>query len=168
MEWHQVSANKQKVHEMLLKNILPAIDRKWPVGWRRRKTVLCQQDNASLHLSLDNAEFLASCKGKQLSIYLVNQPAQLPNLNVNNLGLFRSIDCLRKKIIAKNLGELINAVHMAYDNLPVRVIDDAFVTLMAQMNEILRHGGGNNFPLPHTKKRQYEKKMGASNQSKCS
>ena len=33
---------------------------------------------------------------------------------------------------------------------------------MAQMNKILRHGGGNNFPLPHTKKRQHEKKMCAS------
>ena len=146
---------------MLIKNILPAIDRKWPVGWRR-KTVLCQQDNASPHLSLDNAEFVISLKGKRLSIHLVNQPAQLLNLNVNNLGLFRSINCLRKKIIAKNLGELINAVHVAYNNLPVRTIDNAFVTLMAQMNKILRHGGGNNFPLSHTKKRQHEKKMGAS------
>ena len=33
---------------------------------------------------------------------------------------------------------------------------------MAQVNEILRHGGGNNFPLPHTKKWQHERKMGAS------
>ena len=30
------------------------------------------------------------------------------------------------------------------------------------MNKILRHGEGNNFPLPHTKKRQYEKNMGVS------
>ena len=67
-----------------------------------------------------------------------------------------------EKIIAKILGELINAVHVAYDNLPVRTIDNAFVMLMAQMNKILRHGGGNNFPLPHTKKRQHKKKMGGS------
>ena len=63
MEWHQVSANKQKVCEMLIENVLPAIDRKWPVGLRR-KTVLCQQDNTFVHLSLDNAEFVNSCKGK--------------------------------------------------------------------------------------------------------
>ena len=127
---------------MLIDNVLPAIDRKWPVGWRR-KTVLCQQDNASPHLSSDNAEFVNSCKGKCLSICLVNQPAQSPDLNVNNLGLFRSIDCPQNKIVAKNLGELINAVHVAYNNLPVCTINDAFITLMAQM--------GNNFPLPHTK-----------------
>ena len=108
--------------------------------------------------SLDDAEFLASCKGKRLSLHLVNQPAQSPNLNVNDLGLFRLINCLRKKIIAKNLGELINAVHVAYNNLPVRTINVAFVTLMAQMNEILRHGGGNNFPLPHTKKDNMRKR----------
>ena len=33
---------------------------------------------------------------------------------------------------------------------------------MAQMNKILRHGGGNNFSLLYTKKQQHEKKMGAS------
>ena len=136
---------------MLINNVLPAIERKWPVGWRR-KTVLYQQDNASSHLSFDNAEFVNSYEGKHPLICLVSQPAQLPNLNVNNLGLFRLIDCLQKKIIAKNLGELIDAVHVAYNNLPVCTINDAFITLMAQMNKILRHGGGNNFPLPHTKK----------------
>ena len=41
LEWHQVSANKQKVREMLIENVLPAIKGKWPVGWRR-KAVLCQ------------------------------------------------------------------------------------------------------------------------------
>ena len=137
MEWHQVSANKNKVHEMLIDNVLPAIDRKWPVGWRR-KTVLCQQDNASPHLSLDNAEFVNSRKRKRLSIYLVNQPAQSPDLNISDLGLFRLINCLRKKIVAKNLAELINTVHVAYDNLPVCTINNAYVTLMAQMNKILR------------------------------
>ena len=54
------------------------------------------------------------------------------------------------------LGEFIDAVHVAYNNLPVCTINDVFVTLMAQMNEILRHGGGNNFPLPHTKKTTWE------------
>ena len=57
---------------------------------------------------------------------------------------------------------MINAVPMAYNNLPICTINDAFVTLMAQINEILRHGGDNNFPLPHTKKQQHEKKVGAS------
>ena len=51
---------------------------------------------------------------------------------------------------------------MAYNNLPICTINDAFVTLMAQINEILRHGGDNNFHLPHTKKQQHERKMSAS------
>ena len=83
MKWHQMSANKQKIREMLIDNVLPAIDRKRPVGWRR-KTVLCQQDSTSPHLLSNNAEFLLSCKGKHLLI------------------------CL-----AKNLGELIDAIHLA-------------------------------------------------------
>ena len=81
---------------------------------------------------------------------------------MNNLGLFWSIDCLRKRILAKNLGELIKAAKQAYDFLTVCTIKDALIMLIFQMNKILCHGKGNNFPLPHTKKRQHEKKMGAS------
>ena len=69
---------------MLSEKFLPAIDMKWPVGWRR-KTVLCQQDNASPHLLLDNAKFFAACKEKKLLIQLINQPAQSPDLDVNSL-----------------------------------------------------------------------------------
>ena len=110
MEWHQVLANKEQVCCMLVNNILPEIDQKWPAGWHC-KTALCQQDNASPHLLSDNAKFLAACKSKQLLICLINQPPQLLYLNINNLGLFCSVDCLKKRILAKNLDELINAAH---------------------------------------------------------
>ena len=39
------------------------------------------------------------------------------------------------------------------------MFDNVFITLMAQMNKILRHGSGNNFPLPHTCCRKHEKEM---------
>ena len=57
---------------------------------------------------------------------------------------------------------MIDAVHQAYSNLPVRTIDNLFITLMAQMDDILHHGGGNDFFPPYTNKRQHEKKTGAS------
>ena len=123
MQWHQVSANRQQLHCMLVEKVLPAINMKWLVRWRQ-KTVLCQQDNASSHLLSYNTKCLAACKEKKLSIQLSYQPVQLPDLNVKNLGLFFLIDCLQKRILAKNLGELINAVHKAYNNLPVRTIDN--------------------------------------------
>ena len=47
----------------------------------------------------------------------------------------------------------------AYNRIPACTFDNAFITLMAQMNEVLRHGGGNNFPLPHTHRRKHEKVM---------
>ena len=65
----------------------------------------------------------------------MNLPVQLSDLIVNSLGLFYSINYLQKRIIAKNWGELIDAVRMAYNNLPVRTVNNAFVALMAQMNK---------------------------------
>ena len=47
----------------------------------------------------------------------------------------------------------------AYDRIPAHTFANAFITLMAQMNKILRHGGGNNFPLPHTHCCKHEKEM---------
>ena len=55
-----------------------------------------------------------------------------------------------EKIVAKNVKGLIQAVSEAYNRIPPRTFDNAFITVMAQMNEILRHSGGNKFPLPHT------------------
>ena len=128
---------------MLLKQVLPAIDANWPVGWHW-KIIFCQQDNALHYLSSDNIKFLASWKRKRLSIYLVNQPTQLPDLNANDLGLLWLID--------KDLGELIDAVQQAYNNLTVYTVNNAFVMLMAQMNKILRHGGSEQFFTPKQKK----------------
>ena len=77
----------------------------------------------------------------------------------NNLGLFWALNCLCKKIVAKNVEGLIDAVSEAYNRIPACTFDNAFITLMAQINEILHHGGGNNFPLPHTHCRKHEKEM---------
>ena len=64
-----------------------------------------------------------------------------------------------EKIVAKNIEGLIQAVREAYDRIPACMFDNAFITLMAQMNEILRHSGGNNFPLPHTRCQKHKKEM---------
>ena len=42
------------------------------------------------------------------------------------------------------------------------MFDNVFITLMAQMNKILRHGSGNNFPLPHTRRWKHKKEMKCS------
>ena len=70
-----------------------------------------------------------------------------------------------EKIVAKNVEGLIQAVGEAYNRIPPCTFDNAFITLMAQMNKILCHGRGNNFPLPHMRCCKHEKEMKKSIQS---
>ena len=64
--------------------------------------------------------------------------------------------------MATDTASLIKAVGAAYDQLPAKTIDDAFVTLMAVMNEIVQHKEGNKFSLPHLLRKEIEKTLGGS------
>ena len=102
IEWKAMQATKETVRAMLLDQVFPTIDNKWQKDFCR-SPVIVQQDNALPHILSDNAVFTLSCARKQLKIKLVNQPAQLPDLNFNNLGLFCALDCLWKKLLQKTL-----------------------------------------------------------------
>ena len=73
MEWHQVLENKEQLRRMIIKNVLPAIDRKRPAGWRRN-TVLCQQDKAPTNL-LSNKSQVLSVPEVQVSVHPTCQSA---------------------------------------------------------------------------------------------
>ena len=93
---------KETVRAMLLEQVFPAIDKQWQKDFRR-SPVIVQQDNLLRHISSNNPAFQTSCAQKQLTIELVNQPAQLPDLNVNDLGLFCALDCPWKKLLQRML-----------------------------------------------------------------
>ena len=101
----------------------------------------------SLHISSNDAASKSSCARKQLTIELINQPTQLPDLNVNDLSFFWTLNCLWKKIVAKNVEGLIKAVGESYDKIPPCTLDNAFIALMAQTNKILHHRGKNSLSL---------------------
>ena len=92
-----MQATKATVQAMLLEQVFPTIDKKWPKDFCC-SPVIVQQDNALPHIPSNNPAFQTSCARKQLKIKLVNQPAQLPDLNVNDLGLFCALDCFWKKL----------------------------------------------------------------------
>ena len=54
---------------------------------------------------------------------------------------------------------LIKAVGEAYKKIPPYTLNNVFITLMAQMNKILRHGECNNFHLSHTRCCKHEKEI---------
>ena len=97
-----MQATKKMVQAMLSEQVFPTINKKWPKDFCC-SPVIVQQDNALPHISSNGPVFRSSYACKQLKIELVNQPAQSPDLNVSNLGLFCALDCLWKKLLQKML-----------------------------------------------------------------
>ena len=80
------------------------------------------------------------------------QPANSPDLNVLDLGFFRSIQTLQYECESNSIDELIAAVEAAYVSVPNQTLDNVFVTLQSVMLEVMVYRGGNRFKIPHLKK----------------
>ncbi|XP_021743257.1 uncharacterized protein LOC110709354 [Chenopodium quinoa] len=84
--------NREAIRDMLLNNVIPAIVSKWPANMP--KDVVIQWDNARPHQIPQDEEFIAATRQGGFNIRIVFQPAQSPDLNVLDLGLFRVIQSL--------------------------------------------------------------------------
>ncbi|VFQ62510.1 unnamed protein product [Cuscuta campestris] len=131
---------------ILIQKLLPAIKEKWPGP---TKHVIIQQDNAKPHVEGNNPEFLAAAEDGDWNIELKFQPPNSPDLNVLDLGFFRSIDSIQDQSAPRNLSELINAVTTAFQDIPHEKLNNVFLTLQGVMGEVLKNRGGNNFRIPH-------------------
>ncbi|VFQ99024.1 unnamed protein product [Cuscuta campestris] len=131
---------------ILIQKLLPAIKKKWPGP---TKHVIIQQDNAKPHVEGNNPEFLAAAEDGDWNIELKFQPPNSPDLNVLDLGFFRSIDSIQDQSVPRNLSELINAVTTAFQDIPHEKLNNVFLTLQGVMGEVLKNRGGNNFKIPH-------------------
>ena len=88
---------------------------------------------------------------------MVCQPPQSPDLNVLDLGLFRAIQSIQYQNFPKTLDELITHVKKAYEEFDPVVNKYTWLTLQSCMIEILKDKGGNNYKIPHMKKRMLDR-----------
>ena len=135
--------------------VLPAIIDKFPSSWvwgEGRREVVIQQDGAGSHIKEDDEEFKEAVEELGVSVRLMTQPAQSPDLNINDLAFFHSLASLMKRKKPKNKMELIAAVEKEYAEYDPVVLNKMWLTHQAVMNEILKHDGTNAFKLPHIKK----------------
>lgn len=149
------NVNKDSIREMLLHNVIPTIKSKWPANLS--KDIWIQWDNARPHQIPKDEEFIHACLSEGFNIQFIYQPAQSPDLNVLDLGLFNTIQSIQYQSFPKNLGELINRVNEAYDTFNPVLNKYTWITLQSCMEEILKHLGGNNHSLPHKGKKRLER-----------
>ncbi|XP_026383234.1 uncharacterized protein LOC113278679 [Papaver somniferum] len=146
------SVNKDITRACLINKLLPAIREKWPNY--NGETIYIQQDNAKPHVKVDDEEFLKEAAKEGFDIRLRFQPSQSPDMNVLDLGFFRSIQSLQHKEAPTTVGELLSAVDKAFNELSAQTLNDVFLSLQLCMVEVLKLRGGNNYKLQHIGKKK--------------
>jgi hypothetical protein len=122
--------------------------------WLHGKQVFVQHDGAPGHFGVGNkARFeLAGHVGDGWRIKFVGQPAQSPDTNILDLGLFAALKAQVRhlNIHAKNIDELMAKVRVAYYSYSSIALDHTWAHLFAVYNSILQFDGDNQSFPPHS------------------
>ncbi|XP_074304590.1 uncharacterized protein LOC141639336 [Silene latifolia] len=86
------SITKKVTKEAFINKVIPAIKQKWPTS--ASKNISIQQDNAKPHFNGKDKDFMEAATSNGFNIELTQQPANSPDLNILDLGFFRSIQSL--------------------------------------------------------------------------
>lgn len=114
-------------------------------------------DNASAHVGKGALEKLNEWgKTSKKRFLFSTQPAQSPDLNVLDLGLWRSLKCSLQEFWMnsddepmREFSKVIKKVKLAWKGWDRSKIASCFKSLMYTMEKIVKDEGGNNFKQPH-------------------
>ncbi|XP_021854804.2 uncharacterized protein [Spinacia oleracea] len=110
------SVNQKVTRSMLINQIIPAIKEKWP-HHEGRKVIFIQQDNAKAHITQDDPKWQTVYQQGDFTFILIQQPHNSPDLNILDLGFFRSIQSLMHKKMPKDVDKMMEAVNEAFYEL---------------------------------------------------
>jgi hypothetical protein len=157
LKWTNISLDRDEYQQMMIDLVLPDIKRKMPIN----NNVIVQQDGAKAHLPLNDPEFKAKVLdlyGNEDAVKLYTQPAQSPDLNVNDLGFFASLQLMYYRTSPKDAIELIEMVESCFNNYDVnKVVNHIWLSLQSCMNKIIEEKGDNKYKIPHMKKERLER-----------
>jgi hypothetical protein len=166
-KWKNRNVDTQAYFEHM-EDIVREIAIKWPRGqWRDPTfTVKIQQDGARPHTS---GAFREMWENLLVSLYMegvlpsVNkielrtQPAQSPDTNVNDNGLFNALQAGYKRHAPKNARETIQAVFKTWREYPHRRINHMWLTLQTNFDEIIKCNGDNTYKIRHMSKEKLDR-----------
>jgi hypothetical protein len=147
-------------NEYIVNVILPVIALKCPPEMKQKRIKLIH-DNATPHSKINMDEFNAKCIELGINVSINFQPPQSPDLNINDLSFFASIQSLYYKqteVIIKNIETLIEAMDYTYEKYNCIKINRAFLTLFTNYNAILQTEGKNNYKIMHMSKESLERR----------
>ena len=160
METKPMTKIKARHYEQFMREkVIPAIKEHWPQSDRRaRNEIVIQADNAPVHSHSAHSALESHADSLGLNVTFKPQPANSPDFNDLDLGIFNSIQSSKEQEMPRNIDELISVVEKAYWSLSRDTLDDIFLSLQANMIDSLAVDGNNNFKQRHLKKGKLRRK----------
>ncbi|CAB9529989.1 transposon protein [Seminavis robusta] len=160
-EWQNDNVDHESYRELLTNEVFPAILEKWPTNEFQEPgfKILVQQDGAGGHTSADDPEIINWIyeQGLEDQFEVYTQPANSPDLNINDLGLFNALQQAYHDCTPKTSVEIIECVQKTFKDYPWQAVDRLFVTLQSVFNEIIDCGGHNTYKIPHMNKERLQR-----------
>lgn len=148
-----VSVTSESYRRAMEDVLLPAIIAAMPHAGLHGQTLVIQHDGAPAHSGKGNAEYWPLMLKKlyhKRRIEIITQPAQSPDLNVNDLGFFNSLQKLTRSEGSVTLSEMLDNVEACFWAYEPETLERVWQAQFNIYNCILQARGGNNFKLPHT------------------
>ncbi|KAJ4438478.1 hypothetical protein ANN_14423 [Periplaneta americana] len=138
---------------MLITKLIPTVNAKWPPGPRTgRIQVSVQQDNVRSHITPNDRTLMDAAAASRITLELVCQPPNSLDMNVLDLGYFRTIQSLQHQSGPETIDELIAAIETAFSQLTRDKHNNVFNTLQSNLIEIMKVNDGKNNKIPHMQK----------------
>jgi len=145
---------------MMIGDVLPVILNEFPHSEHNRfAEIITQQDGAPTHINPGDHEWMETLTemGLDEKIRLITQPANSPDLNINDLGFFNALQSMCYCTTPSNELELIEMVEQNYKDYPCNKINQIWVTTQTAFNNVLDNFGGNKYKMTHMGKEKLEK-----------
>jgi hypothetical protein len=167
MKWKNKNVDSA-VYLDLMRDVVRQIASQWPrTQWNNPLfKVRIQQDGAKAHTS---EKFMTEWRHMldelvsdgvlphSSKVILDTQPANSPDLNINDLGLFNALQAAYYKTAPRDPVDLIDCVKKAHAEYPAKKINHLWLTLQLCMNKIIENKGCNHYDIPHINKAKLEK-----------
>lgn len=137
-------------YNIMTECVIPAIHERMIFA----QNIFIQQDNAKPHVGKNNVKKINDFGDLNVpNTVLLNQPAQSPELNINDLGFFHSLSKRAQKEGYETLDQLWLSVQNAYWTTASNTLLNLWMLKSEVIKEIITAKGG-SIDLPHSNIRQ--------------
>lgn len=125
-------------YELMYNEVMPIVSNK--MNWC--KNVFIQMDNARPHVGKNNVQKLNDFGDSLIpTVTVTNQPTQSPDLNINDIGLFHSLNKRIQKSMCNNLDALWTVLQDEFWATEEKILTSLFSTKSRTIQQIIDSRG---------------------------